>query len=291
MSPDINFEDLLSCAVTAVCSAGDHALRNIHKRIEITETFAHDVKLKLDSECQACAESVIRSHFPEHVILGEEDIEEEVSPPHPDREAYWRCGKPRIEERKEPRSNDGSEYQWIIDPIDGTVNFSHGLPLWCCSIAVRYHEDIVAGVVYAPVLNELYTATTDQPSLLNDSTIQVSTVETLSKAIVLTGLDKDIDSALPPFAIFEKIASNTQKARIMGSAALDICQVACGRADGYFESGIFIWDVAAAGLIVRQAKGKAEILTHQDNNRLQFLATNGRIHAALKTLAHTSHRP
>lgn len=258
MSSDINSEYLLSCAVTAARSAGDYALRNIHKRVEITETFAHDVKLKLDSECQVCAESVIRSHFPEHVILGEEN----------------RSQRPEMR----------SPFQWIIDPIDGTVNFSHGLPLWCCSIAVRYHEDIVAGVVYAPVLNELYTATTDQPSLLNGSTIQVSTVETLSKAIVLTGLDKDIDSVLPPFAIFEKIASDAQKARIMGSAALDICQVACGRADGYFESGIFIWDVVAAGLIVRQAGGKAEILGYENKNSLHFLATNGRIHAALKTL-------
>jgi myo-inositol-1(or 4)-monophosphatase len=258
MKRDPALASLLACAADAVQTAGSHAFRHIARRNVTTRTYKHDVKLKLDRECQEKAETSIRRRYPDHLILGEEDST--THPPH--------------------RSADA--YQWIIDPIDGTVNFSHGLPLWCCSIAVRRGPNILAGAVYAPALNELYTASLEQPSLRNGSRIHVSAIKRLGEAIILTGLDKHVTSRIPPFGIFERISANVQKTRIFGSAALDMCRVACGQAEGYFESGIYIWDVAAAGLIVQQAGGKAEILKDQGNNRLCFVASNGPIHSALK---------
>jgi myo-inositol-1(or 4)-monophosphatase len=215
--------------------------------------------LRLDGECQEQAEAVIRRRFPGHDVLGEED---------PSGAARGEC----------------AGTQWIIDPIDGTVNFSHGLPAWCCSVAVAVNGKVAAGAVYAPATNECFTAATGHPARLNGRIIHVSRTRCVARALVLTGLDKSVDPRRPSFEIFRRLSASAQKARVMGSAALDICRVACGQADGYFESGIYLWDVAAAGLVVRQAGGRAEILRRLDNGRLQFLASNGRIHRALRRL-------
>jgi myo-inositol-1(or 4)-monophosphatase len=142
----------------------------------------------------------------------------------------------------------------------------------------------VAGAVYAPDVSELYTAAEGGPALLNGSPIRVSSVARLDEAIVFTGLDKKIDPALKPFSYFERIALNTQKARVMGAAALDICHVALGQGDCYFEAGIYIWDVAAGGLIVERSGGTIETLRHLDGERLVFLASNGILHSAFKRL-------
>ena len=255
---NIKFAHLLDCAISSARKAGTHALHNFSRRSQVVKTFQHDIKLQLDIECQSKASSVIRSAFPEHDILGEEDI-----------------GHPL------ESNNRRAEYQWIIDPIDGTVNFFHGLTNWCCSVAVMYNGVTVAGAVYLPVLDHLYTATADQPAMMNNSRIEVSQTGKLADSMVLTGLDRYPDPAIPPFAIFQNISLRAQKTRIMGSAAADLCQVAAGIADGYYESGIFIWDIAAAGLIVERAGGKTQALKVESNHRLAFLATNGRIHSEL----------
>ena len=218
----------------------------------------HDVKLRLDVECQRIATEAIQRRFPGHVIVGEEDP--------PELAATARPGAVR----------------WIIDPIDGTVNFSHGLPMWCCSIAAMAGEEVVAGAVYAPMWQELFTATRGGGAFRNGQRIAVSTVGRTTESIVLTGLDKNADPRRPPLEIFRAISQSVQRARIMGCAALDICRVACGQAEGYFERGIYLWDIAAAGLICREAGGRAEILARLDGRRLEFLATNGLIHAALR---------
>jgi myo-inositol-1(or 4)-monophosphatase len=241
-------------------AASDHAARNMDRRQDTISVHRHDVKLRLDVEAQEHAEKVILAHFPTHVILGEETptTSHTVLPP--------------------------GTYEWIVDPIDGTVNFTHGIPQWCTSVAVRRNGRMLAGVVYAPLMRELFMATEDGQATLNGLPISVSQIDRLDQSIVLTGLDKQASPALPPFAIFEKLALNTQKARIMGAAALDICHVACGTAEGYFEAGIYIWDVAAAGLIVQRAGGTAEVLRQMDPHRLMFLASNGRVHEPMKRL-------
>ena len=253
-------KNLLACAVDAVRVAGQHALDNIDRRTDAVEVSVHDVKLALDIECQAKAEAVIRGYFPDHSILGEEDAALDAAP------------------------GGSSEYEWVVDPIDGTVNFSHGMRRWACSIGVRRDGTTLAGAVYAPETDELYTATLDTAAQCNGKEIKVSQTNRAARSIVFTGLDKKVNASLPPFEIFRSIAANVQRPRVMGCASLDMCHVAAGYGDAYFESGIYIWDVIAAALIVTRAGGKAELLSEKDDGRLMFLASNGLVHEEMREL-------
>lgn len=247
---------LLDCAVAAARAAGRHALRHTKRRREVFALYRHDVKLVLDRECQAVAHGVIRRRFPDHGILGEEKLD----------------------------SNRASEFLWIIDPIDGTVNFFHGLPIWCVSIAVQAQGRSAAGAVYAPELDEFYTARIGCPALCNGRPIAVSANARLNQALVSTGVGKQTRDNSSYAGLFETLGGRIQKLRILGSAALDICNVARGRTEGFFESGIFIWDAAAGSLIVEQAGGRAEILASGPGHRLALLASNGKIHERLKAI-------
>ncbi len=251
---------LIETAAIAAQAAGSHASKHCARRTETICVAAHDVKLKLDVESQIEAERVIRARYPGHRILGEEDI--------PDR----------------PDTIATSPFEWIIDPIDGTVNFSHGLPFWCSSVAVRNGTRLLAGAVFAPVLGDLYTAAAGLQATRNGRPLRVSSVASLDKALVMTGLDQKTTTKMNRLDIFRALADNTQKVRVMGSAAIDICRVATGEADGYFESGIYTWDVAAAGLIVQQAGGRIETIENDGGHRLSFMATNGLLHSALHDL-------
>lgn len=246
-------KQLLDVCVEAARTAGGHALKNIHRRGEIAQSFDHDVKLVMDSECQRIAEGVIHNHFPDHAILGEEGS---IAKEH--------------------------AFEWVIDPIDGTINYTHGLSNWCCSIAVRCDSEILAGCIFIPVLNECYTAAIDGPALCNGIPIQPSSVPTLEKAILLTGLTKEIDERAISF--FCEAACIMHKVRIMGAAAIDICHVACGRSDGYFEPGLYLWDVAAAGLIAERAGAVCTAWPRNEEHGLRYLCTNHHIHAAAREL-------
>ena len=217
---------LLDVAIRAAKAAGKHALENKARRTETNETFDHDIKLVLDVECQQIAEQVIAAEFPDHGILGEEEV----------------------------RPNPASAYEWVIDPIDGTLNYSHGFPVWCCSIAVRLGDQMQAGCVYAPEFDDCYTAHIESPAQLNGAPIHVSRTKQLKEAMIFTGISKHMESSHEPhFERFRTLALNTQKLRIDGSAALDLCQVAAGAGDGFFETSIYLWDHAAAGLIAERA--------------------------------------
>ena len=244
-------QQLLDIAVEAARAAGDHALQNFDRRHEVFQRTPHDVKLQLDLECQARAAEVIRRHCPTHAFLGEEGGD----------------------------YNENAEHLWIVDPIDGTVNFSHGLPMWCSAVAVRQAGQIVAGAVYAPRLNQLYTATSDGLALCNGQPLRVSAVSRLEEAIVFTGIFKDQPASLN---IFRALSHSLQKTRILGSAALDLCLLAAGHSEGYFEARIFLWDIAAAGLIAERAGARVEVLERYDALACRMLASNGHIHAALK---------
>lgn len=242
-------KQLLDVCVEAARQAGGHALKNILRRGEVARAFEHDVKLVMDSECQHIAERVVHSRFPDHAILGEEgSILKEHA------------------------------YEWIIDPIDGTANYARGLPGWCCSVAVRYDSEILAGCVFVPVLNECYTATADGPALRNGEPIHASPVAALDSATFFTGLTKDIDERA--LAFFNDAARAFHKVRIMGAAAIDTCHVACGRLDGYFEPGLYIWDIAAAGLIAERAGAVCTIWPRAEEHGIRYLCTNRHIHSA-----------
>lgn len=238
--------DLLACAVAAARAAGQHALANPGRRQEAVARTEHDVKLALDHECQAIAEGVIRGSFPQHHFLGEEG----------------------------GAGGDGSQPLWIVDPIDGTVNFSHGLPYWCNSVAVQVGGQTVAGAVYAPVLHNLYTASAETPACCNGQPIAVSDIGDLRRALILTGVERNFDQYPEATQVACAVVAEVQKVRLLGAAALDLCMVADGRADGFYESGLHLWDIAAAAHIVERAGGHTEVIARLPNGRLRFLAAN-----------------
>ncbi|MCC7300096.1 MAG: inositol monophosphatase [Verrucomicrobia bacterium] len=246
-------KQLLDVCIEAARAAGCYALDNYHRREDVAQSFDHDVKLVMDSECQRIAEAVIYKHFPDHAILGEEGS---IAKEH--------------------------ALEWIIDPIDGTVNYTRGFPYWCCSIAVRCGSEILAGCVFVPVLNECYTATLDGPALCNGEPICASDVTALGKAAFFTGMTKDIDGRAISF--FSEAAHTMHKIRILGSAAIDVCHVACGRSDGYFEPGLYLWDIAAASLIAERSGALCTAYPRNEENGMRFLCTNRHLHSAVRTL-------
>ena len=250
---------LLAVAVQAARRASHHAASHASRRHDANSIAHNDVKLKLDEECQAIAIRTILDAFPDHAILAEEDTEELAA----------------LKAR-------ASEYEWIVDPIDGTVNFFHGTPYWCCSVAVRRGGETLAGCVAAPDEGLLFEAALGGPALCNGEPIHVADTAVLAESEVLTGADKSEDPSQRPFRFFHAIAGLVQRPRVCGAAALDICNVARGAFDGYFEPGIFLWDIAAGDIILRQAGGVGTVVRRFGGHKLAYLAAaNDSLHAPL----------
>ena len=246
-------QQLIEVCIEAAKAAGMHALNNLHRRAEFIEEFDHDIKLVMDRECQTVAEEIIHDHFPDHAILGEEGaIEKEHA------------------------------FEWVVDPIDGTANYMRGLPSWCCSIAVQCDGEVLAGCVFVPLLDECYSATIDGPALCNGEPIHASETPTLKKCTFFAGLTKDIDPRA--LALFVDMAPRVSKIRMLGSAAIDICNVACGRSDGYFEPGLYFWDVAAAGLIAKRAGAVVSEWPRDEEYGVRYLCTTKAVHVDIKAL-------
>jgi myo-inositol-1(or 4)-monophosphatase len=200
---------------------------------------------------------VIKQQFPDHQILAEETGE----------------------------IIQDSSYKWIIDPIDGTVNFAHGIPLNCVSIGVEKDREIVLAAVYNPHLNEFFFAEKGQGATLNDKPIHVSSQTETAKACLVTGFPYTyINMPNGPLEIFERFIRKGVPVRRLGSAAIDLCWVAAGRFDGFYEHKLEPWDSAAGYLIVEEAGGK---VTDFEGNKFsvyqhRVLATNGKIHDEMK---------
>ena len=243
-------ETLLKTVVAAAQRAGNHALANHHRRHETILLADHDVKLVLDVECQKEAEAEILATYPDHAILGEEG-----------------------------QTSADSPYEWIIDPIDGTVNFHHGLPTWCCSIAVKVQGEVVAGCVYLPMLNENYTAWNgSNTALLNGEPISVSQVGKINEALCVAGLGKPSDGYDAPLQGLNRVVKAARHTRLHGVAAIDLVWVAAGRIDAYLDGGIYPWDYAAGALIIEQAGGKVTYGKDFGDLSCQVFATNGLLH-------------
>jgi len=248
---------LLEAAVEVARTTGTFALKNKHRRTETVQMLSHDVKLRMDLETQQQAESMLARMFPKHAMLGEEGSAERTD----------------------------AEFEWIVDPIDGTLNYRNDMLIWCTSIAVRNRQGkMMAGCVFAPEINECYTACADGPALCNGNPLQPSRTETLKEAFIFSGLTKTLHRGDPGMQLFESISLACHRNRIYGSAALDICNVARGRGDGFLETDIFIWDTAAAGLVAERAGARVEILRAMPKNGQRYLCTNGPIHEELKSL-------
>ena len=173
---------------------------------------------------------------------------------------------------------------WIIDPLDGTTNYIHGLPFFCVSIGVMENNKLIAGVVFDPVKNELYSAEMNKGAFLNNKIIKVSKNSSFKDSLLITGFYYHQGNKLKKqIKQFMKVQEITQSVRRLGAAALDICYVACGRADGFWEEGIKPWDVAGGTIILIESGGKFTDFKGKNNDIFgnEFVYTNGLIHKEL----------
>ncbi|OGC41425.1 hypothetical protein A2Y85_02590 [candidate division WOR-3 bacterium RBG_13_43_14] len=177
--------------------------------------------------------------------------------------------------------------RWIIDPLDGTTNFVHGLPIWSITIALEIFGNVIVGIVYDPTRREMFSAIKENGAAINGKYIRVSSVRSLDRALLVTGFPYDIRrSKKDNLNHFNQFAKKAQAVRRLGSAALDLCYTACGRFDGYWEIKLSPWDQAAGSLILKEAGGR---ITDFNNNKFdiygdEVLATNGLIHKQMQKL-------
>ncbi len=192
-----------------------------------------------------------------------------------------------LAEEKTHRQKD-SPFRWIIDPLDGTTNYAHGYPIFCVSIGLEKDGEIILGVVYDPSRNELFVAEKGKGAHLNGRRIHVSPTLNLSQSLLATGFPYDLrESPVNNFDHFQNFSMRVHAVRRTGSAALDLCYVAAGRFDGFWEMKLGPWDMAAGSLVVREAGGKVtDFLGHPIHlDGKQVLASNGKIHGEMiKTL-------
>lgn len=191
------------------------------------------------------------------------------------------------EEEKKHHNRPYKQFRWIIDPLDGTTNFVHGFPFFCVSIALQENADIILASVYDPLRKELFYAIKDKGSFLNKNRIYVSKTKKLKKSMVATGFSYKFDHSNDNnIANFVKFLLSSQAVRRAGSAALDLCYVACGRFDGFWELDLNPWDTAGGMLIVREAGGKVtnfKGIEYSFNDK-QILAANSLIHRQMRIL-------
>jgi myo-inositol-1(or 4)-monophosphatase len=212
-----------------------------------------EIVTEADTESEEVIISTIHTEFPDHAVLGEE------------------CGLIK----------GASEYKWIVDPLDGTLNFAHQIPIFSISIALVVRDTIVLGIILDPVSDELYTAVRGLGAQLNDEPIQVSATRTIAESLLVTGFPYNVREIFEPVMIrYASCLKASQGMRRLGSAALDLCYVACGRFEGFWEQNLKPWDSAAGALMVVEAGGR--VTTFADRpytvEHAEILATNGRIH-------------
>lgn len=253
--------DYLATAKKAAIKAGEIQLRDINKikSISYKDTAGkNNLLTEIDTECEGIILSIIRDSFPGHEILAEE------SGRHADAD---------------------SEYRWLIDPLDGTMNYFHGDPFFCVSIALEHKGEIICGVVYDPVKEELFSAEKGRGAYLNEETIAVSNIERMGDSLLVSGTfhhpeEEIMDNFLE---ILKKLSQRAQGVRRDGSAALDLCYVACGRYESFWELGLNPWDMAAGALIVEEAGGMVTDLRGGSFTyyKGELVASNGLIHGEM----------
>ena len=240
----------LPLAIEAALEAGKLLRKHFGKPMKVDEALHHDIKLALDKESQELITKILLGSRPTDALYGEEGI----------------------------AGNQGSSRQWIVDPIDGTVNYYYGIPHFCISIALRIEDEIVLGVIHDPMVGETWTIEKGGVPLLNGEPIQVSPRTKLEESILFIGCGKSTDAMSTGMQRFQKASVRARKMRMMGSAALGMAYIACGRLDAYVESSISLWDIAAGKLLVEAAGGKVDLTPREDNPDVYgIVATNGKI--------------
>lgn len=249
----------LATAIDIVLRAGEIQLAHFHRDYAVTMKGTIDLVTEVDFAVERMCRQVLGGRFPSHEILAEE------------------MGGPSEGSRR-------SEYCWIFDPIDGTTNYAHGLPIFCAALGLEIDGRIEVAAIYDPTRRELFTAERGQGAYLNGARMHVSKASKLVEAVLVTGFPYDVhqdaDTILGLFGAFIKQA---RAVRRLGSAALDMCYVAAGRLDGFWESRLRPWDIAAASLLIEEAGGHVTMLDGSpfSPRGSSVLATNGPLHAPM----------
>lgn len=256
--------DALAAAVAAAQAAGTVLVEHLHRPLAIEEKGRRaDLVTVADRASERLIVERLRAEYPDAHILGEEG---------------------GVYEPLRAAEDGGNGERWIIDPLDGTTNYAHGYPLFCISIAYERDGEVLAGVIYAPLMNDLFTVQRGAGARRNGEPIHVSQIPSLADAMVVTGFKPyDYETNAPYFAKASHIA---QAVRRDGSAALDLAYTAMGRFDGFWEFDLAPWDMAAGMLLVREAGG---VVTATDGSPFalagrSILASNGRIHEELRQM-------
>jgi myo-inositol-1(or 4)-monophosphatase len=240
----------LELTVHAAKEAGKLLKAHFGKNLVVDETTHHDIKLALDKESQQLIEDILLGTRPGDALYGEEGL----------------------------GGNQDSDRQWIVDPIDGTVNYFYGIPHFCVSIALRVAGEVVVGVIHDPIIGETWTIEKGGVPMLDGQPISVSKRTKLEECALFVGCGKDEEALRTGLERFRKASMKARKMRMMGSAALGMAYIASGRLDGYIESRISLWDIAAGKLLVEAAGGKVELEPVQDcPDAWAIVATNGKI--------------
>ncbi len=252
---------MVNIAVRAARRAGELMIRQLNRleTLEVTEKNRNDYVTEVDYLAEEAIIEVIYDHYPDHSILAEE------------------------------RGQQGShEFQWIIDPLDGTTNFIHGFPVFSVSIAVTHKGQLEHGVVYDPLRQEIFTASRGQGAQVDGRKIRVSRRHSMQHSLIATGFpyrgnQQHLDDYL---AMFKSVIMASAGIRRPGSAALDLCYVAAGRVDGFWELGLSIWDIAAGALMIKEAGGRISDFRGSDAylHSGDIVAGNPTIYARLSKL-------
>ena len=255
MTSSSNSHDFLPGMAEIAREAGALLMGYFHKHVKVEYKGEADLVTVADRNSEALIRDRLRQRWPTHDILGEEGGLQDT----------------------------GSDYRWYVDPLDGTTNFAHGFPVFCVSIGLDYKGSRIAGVIFDPTRDELFAAEQGSGAYLNQQRIHVSKTASLAECLLATGFPSHKRHKNPNIFFYHQITLHTHGVRRAGSAALNLCCVACGRFDGFWEFNLNPWDTAAGVLIVQEAGG---IVTDFKGGPFQLhsretLASNGLVHPAL----------
>ena len=238
----------LDAAEKAARSAGQLLCDNFRRVQRVNAAEAHDIKLQIDVETQQLITDLLLKQFPEHALYGEEGIVGDQS----------------------------SEHQWVVDPLDGTVNYFYRIPHFCVSIALRFKGEIIVGVIYDPIRDEMWSGQKGEKPKLNGEHFRVSERADLAEAVISVGLAKTQETIATNLPMLQEMIQRVRKCRVLGSAALDMAYVACGRFDAYIEQGISLWDIAAGWILIETAGGTVDLRPRKDmKDKYSIVASNG----------------
>lgn len=249
----------MSAAEGAAREAGVMLRQGMSQRREIFFKGTVDLVTNFDQKAQEIIFNHLSVTFPGHGFLAEEGL----------------------------RREKAGDFLWIIDPLDGTTNYAHRFPVFCVSIALEFRGKVVLGLVYDPIREELFSAVEAEGAYLNGQKIRVSPVGDLNRSLLATGFPYDVrESRINNIIHFNNFLVRAQAIRRCGSAALDLCYVACGRFDGFWELKLKPWDVAAGALMVKEGGGRLSDFSGAEFNvsKAETLASNGLIHEAMITV-------